>query len=332
MQKRNASFSDALDQTACHATRDDQMDNIRFLMIFFVVFGHLIETFRGNDCTDSIYRCIYTFHMPVFLFLSGYFARFKPKAAVRKILLPYIVFQCLYLAFEFFILHNKKKFNLQFTTPFWLLWYLLVLFVYTLLLPLFQTDKARVAFRNLMICIVLSLVVGFDTTIEYTLSLSRIFVFLPFFVAGHYCAVFSVRSVINQHRRLAAVCSGGIILALEALIFFLQVPAFVFYGSLPYDRVDSNILIRLLFILCAFAWCVFFLAVVSRKRLRIITGIGQRTLPVFLLHGFLKRVIQTFKWLRGDPYINLLYAGGITIVLLLILSAPPLNKGFKKLF
>ena len=131
---------------------------------------------------------------------------------------------------------------------------------------------------------------------------------------------------------MAAACAAGIIVALEILIACLQVPFYVFYGALSYPAQDSNVLIRLLFLLCASAWCVFFLCTVSGKELRVVTGIGQRTLPVYLLHGFVQRGILSLELLQGDAYLSLLCAAGITIVLLLILSAPPLHKGFKKLF
>ena len=55
-------------------------DNIKFLMIFCVVLGHcLYEFFRKHTGTavtaESVYLFIYTFHMPVFIFLTGMFSR-----------------------------------------------------------------------------------------------------------------------------------------------------------------------------------------------------------------------------------------------------------------
>ena len=52
------------------AERDYQFDNIRLLLIFFVVFGHLLESFAIGSL---LYRFIYSFHMPVFIFINGYF-------------------------------------------------------------------------------------------------------------------------------------------------------------------------------------------------------------------------------------------------------------------
>ena len=49
--------------------RDLKLDAIKFIMIFLVVLGHL----GYNDYGLGINRVIYSFHMPVFIFLSGYF-------------------------------------------------------------------------------------------------------------------------------------------------------------------------------------------------------------------------------------------------------------------
>ena len=112
--------------------RDHQFDNIRLILIFFVIFGHLIEYFAAGGI---LYRWIYSFHMPVFIFVSGYFAKFDPKKIVCNILVPYVLLQILYTAFDR-LLYGNAPFRLQFTTPYWLLWYLLSLFCYYLLLPL----------------------------------------------------------------------------------------------------------------------------------------------------------------------------------------------------
>ena len=50
--------------------RNYRMDNIRCILIFLVVFGHMLTWIPK---ADTPYRIIYLFHMPAFLFLTGYF-------------------------------------------------------------------------------------------------------------------------------------------------------------------------------------------------------------------------------------------------------------------
>lgn len=54
--------------------RNTFADSIKFFLMFLVVYGHLMqEHIEGNSVNATIYCFIYTFHMPLFLLLSGYF-------------------------------------------------------------------------------------------------------------------------------------------------------------------------------------------------------------------------------------------------------------------
>ena len=66
-------------------------DNAKFVLMFLVIAGHLLECFSGRF-VSSIYRTIYLFHMPAFIFLSGYFSSFHPKKILCRLILPYAVF------------------------------------------------------------------------------------------------------------------------------------------------------------------------------------------------------------------------------------------------
>lgn len=51
-------------------------DNARVILIFLVVFGHLISKYvKDEPFLANIYLFIYTFHMPAFILISGYFAK-----------------------------------------------------------------------------------------------------------------------------------------------------------------------------------------------------------------------------------------------------------------
>ena len=58
--------------------RNNRMDNIKFFLIFCVVFGHMLELVD----TGVWYKIIYSFHMPAFIFVSGYFAQFNRKKII----------------------------------------------------------------------------------------------------------------------------------------------------------------------------------------------------------------------------------------------------------
>ena len=83
--------------------RHGQIDVLKGAGILLVVFGHLIEKPSAQSVLLQIlYTDIYSFHMPLFVFLSGIFARDTLEARdYRKIawtlFFPLLVFQLVYL-------------------------------------------------------------------------------------------------------------------------------------------------------------------------------------------------------------------------------------------
>lgn len=56
--------------------------NMKLLLIFMVVYGHLLEGIMDNaKPLIQIYRIIYSVHMPLFLFLSGLFLKNRAGCA-----------------------------------------------------------------------------------------------------------------------------------------------------------------------------------------------------------------------------------------------------------
>lgn len=55
--------------------RNTSFDALKFFAIFLVVWGHSIQYLNAIDCIEEpVYRIIYSFHMPLFMMISGYFA------------------------------------------------------------------------------------------------------------------------------------------------------------------------------------------------------------------------------------------------------------------
>ena len=57
--------------------RDNKFDFIKGILIILVVIGHAIQVLYGIDNKEvwynPIFNIVYTFHMPLFIFISGYF-------------------------------------------------------------------------------------------------------------------------------------------------------------------------------------------------------------------------------------------------------------------
>src|SRR4051812_1403099 len=104
--------------------RDAYYDNAKFFLIFFVVFGHFIQSYiHENQLIYTLYTTIYTFHMPALILISGFFAKgFHKKGYLKKLakklIIPYLVFQGIYSLYYFFI-YEQKVIELDPLEPQW---------------------------------------------------------------------------------------------------------------------------------------------------------------------------------------------------------------------
>lgn len=297
-------------------TRDYSVDNVRFILIFSVVFAHLLGVCAPFKGSWLIYKFIYTFHMPAFIFLFGYNAKYSPKKIVYRWCLPYAIFQCAYISFAKFILNANT--NFQFTTPYWLLWYMLACIYYQLLLPLFDTDDKGKQIITILCAFVISLLIGYEKSVGYYMSLSRFFVFLPWFLLGYYCKKNNLleRLSIQPKRRFLVLLASVAIISI-LFPFVGAIPNGLLYGSYTYSSCEGTLWMRGIVLIISFS-TILFLCVGMRpylsRKLILITNIGQNSWPVFLLHGFvIKAVPVYFPYLVSSPWRVILLSCAIVI-------------------
>lgn len=126
--------------------RNAFFDNAKVILIFLVVFGHMIQPFVGDSkSTEAIYIWIYTFHMPAFILLAGFFAKGSGNKKyiwnlMKKLIIPYLIFQTLYTIYYFLI--GKADWQTGVFYPQWSLWFLFSLFSWHILLVLFKKIPA----------------------------------------------------------------------------------------------------------------------------------------------------------------------------------------------
>lgn len=317
-----------------NTVRNYGFDNLKFFLMLFVLLGHLLS-FSKAPGADIIFRLLYLSHMPLFLFISGFFAKFVPKRTILPLLSIYVVFQFLYIFFERIALNTRSDF--QFTQPYWILWYVLALVFYHVLLPLYdvKTTSGRVA--AVLVSLVLAVIVGFQDTVGYYLSLSRFFVFQPFFLMGYYFRreLPHIQQTLNAKPKVflffsIAVIAGAVLSLL--CIWDSGISKEMFYGAYGYSALTYGPGIRIKLLLSAIAW-VFLFALILRSylsfRIPVISGIGSRTLPVFLLHGFVLKLLE-----KSHPAFVDNWFGVIVVALgcLLLFGNPIANAVVRALF
>ena len=280
--------------------RDYSFDNLRFILIFCVIFAHMMEVCELFYGINFIYKAIYSFHIPLLLFLFGYFVKYNPKNIIFRWIIPYIVFQTVYVVFAKVIL--QVEFEFQYTTPYWLLWYLVACIAYQCLLPLYSVFRGKSRLLILALSFLAALLVGFDESVGFYMSLSRIIVFQPWFLLGVYSRESNIIDKVweNSSKKMmwiVAIFSGIGVVVSAFFIHMKQLPSPLLYGTHSYSRCGQTVWMRGAVIVICFIWLVFLCTAVKlilNKKLPVITYIGQNTLPIFLLHGFIVQAIPVY--------------------------------------
>ncbi|MBW4847933.1 MAG: acyltransferase family protein [Lachnospiraceae bacterium] len=281
-----------------------QIDNIKCILIFLVVFGHLCEqmTFRSSK---FLYLLIYSFHMPAFAFISGFCCKKTTgEILIAKYLYPYIVFQTCYIAFAKYILH--ETINLQYTTPYWILWYLLAIFFWNTIISIFS-DSERILILILISSYIIALLVGYDDTVSYYLSLSRIVVMLPFFVSGYYLKKKNYQIFKSDDRKINVLprfLTIFCVVLVCGILYLAQnkMQASWAYHSIPYHTIEYSVWNRAFFLITSGVFITFLCMFIPNKNLGIITNIGQNTIGIFLIHGFIIRYLTYKNILQTLPF------------------------------
>lgn len=310
--------------------RNHLLDNVKGVLIFLVVFGHSMEVFKRDFfVAQTLYTFIYMFHMPVFVFISGYFSKNTVKAkrtAFRSFFIPYVVFNVLWTGMLALFL-GKGAFSL--ITPGWALWYLLSMFFWRS----FLGDFVRIKYI-MPISIAVGLLAGVMGEFDAVLSLSRTIVFFPFFLAGYYCT----EERLFWAKKFSKIPSV-IIIALSAFLAFWVnfknlVPVEFLYGNQSFRHFVSHlwvgILYRAVFYCIGFAF-VFVLVNLGSSHQRFFSKIGRNTLSIYILHtyllGALFGLMYFIPWVWGKLAVS--FAASVMIVW--ILSRDHVNRWFTKL-
>ena len=272
--------------------RVEELDRYKGFLIFLVVLGHFLLPVKdsGMALFSRSFYGIYSFHMPAFIFLSGYFFQQSFVKRGRKAsslfsnllyyLFCYLGLKTLLHPFDLFCYGGQGFFPdylHESSTP----WYLLGLFFWQLAcLPLcfFKRNKVYIGKEGnpevreekyyLFLLIFLSLFAGYlDQNRRFVdfLALDRVFGFAPFFYFG---MLLSQSSFSWKKRRDGLALFGGASLVLFLLFFpGLKNYTRIFYG-VWYRRVSKEeilpffqsfpILLRLFYIPFAMGISYFF--------------------------------------------------------------------------
>jgi fucose 4-O-acetylase-like acetyltransferase len=298
--------------------RERHIDALKGAGILLVVFGHLIEQPSAHSVLlQALYIGVYSFHMPLFVFLSGIFARETLKGRdYQKIawtlFFPLVVFQVIYLG----VGQLTDWYSYSPFTPYWLLWFIASLIGWRLLLPLFASPA------GLAVSVLAAIFVGFDDGVGYALSAARTIYFLPFFVLGHLYGRQLV--ALARRHRLAFSCLFGLSMLIVTVWWLNGLDGSALTGSHDYDSAPPFLaypgLGRLLVLSLSMTGMLGFFALVP-TRSAILAWFGERSLSTYLLHGLIVMVLVSAGMADSIPQWLLLPALAVATMLVAAFTA-----------
>lgn len=271
--------------------RDFRLDNVKGLLITLVVIGHMADFYVNTSVNMKfIYFFIYIFHMPLFIFLSGYFIkstvngdRFKVEKVISYFML-YLLFEViLYLLFKYGFSVKGMKFNTfnESNVP----WYLLAMSIWIILIYVLKQVKPVFL---VLISVLSGIFIGYDSFVGDYLALSRVIVFFPFFILGYYMDQNKFATFLSSQKlRVFSM----MVLIISFLVVYFNIENIYQYRGFLTGRNSYEVLkqpiyggfYRMLFYILAVLLSTACLSIAPKSK-TILTVIGQRTLQIYILH------------------------------------------------
>ncbi|MBE1565717.1 acyltransferase family protein [Nonomuraea africana] len=312
--------------------REPYLDNVKFLLIALVVVGHSLVPTLNADSSKALYIFIYTFHMPLFVIVSGYLSRnfwnsnAKTNKLVDTFVVPYVIVEVGYAALRFSL---GQKWSLTIIDPAWLNWYLLALLFWRLSTPVWKRMK-----QPIPVAIAIYLFAGFSQ-ISGDFSMDRFFGLLPFFVIG---LVMQPEHFEMLNRTWVKILAGVTLAGAAGVAVYLGLGKWSlkpFYFKHSFQDMDLSwymgLGLKMALLIASLAMCFAFLALVPRGETWY-TDLGTRTLYAYLLHGIPVLIAKEqgwldLPWLHGP--LGVLAISASCFALAIVLCLPETRTVFK---
>lgn len=263
--------------------RSAYWDNIKGVLIALVVFAHCLYGLQNNYWNDVIVDAIYYFHMPAFVFVSGFFSKSENSRSLRsclKLVSAYVFLEGGFALWDV-VLGNTP--NL--ITPYYSAWYLIALVVWRMLIPHIVKFKWALAVSTIV-----AVIAGYwpDFGGQPVFAIQKVVAFFPYFIAGYLLSREKAASIASKPVRVRVPLGIGCL-------------ALVAVGELASHRLlritDSDLLpasyesfslveplSRIAIMVVAALFIVAMLHLSVDRSVPLLTRMGKNSLAIYVLH------------------------------------------------
>lgn len=278
--------------------RDIKMDSIKGLLIILVVLGHCLENTSNEGMMRVIYNGIYSFHMPLFVFISGYFTNIhKDKKqmllSIINLILIYIIFQSIKSIPD--IIEDRFSFTNFIIYPQWTMWYLLSIIYWRTASLFIKLCSIRINYRLVVLTFLISILCGYipygnEFSIQRTLF---------------YCFPFTLGLYIREKQKISLIYNIkpyiillALILSIAAILLFNERNMYwLLYGNCHYLSQPITLelcpIVRIAQIILSTLVCIVFVKFCPSKSF--LANIGKSTMFIYIYHS---SVINMLKYIN----------------------------------
>ena len=320
--------------------RQAKWDNVKAFLMFCVVVGHVGNFFyEVSGVTAAVRFWIYLFHMPAFVFVTGMFSR---RTILQRRYSKIFSYLLLYLFMEVLDLLAKMqikgigKVRVDFLHENGAPWFALAMVWFLLACMVLRNGNAKAI---LPVSVALGMAAGYFEKSDDLLALRRTIVYFPFFYVG-FRTNYRRMTAFLDHRWIKIISQlvflGSIVIL---VLFYPQIAQWreLFMGRFSYYEIRSGLswqtgfLWRIGAYLISTVLMIAVMAVIPDIK-TVMTGFGQRTLPVYALHYPLLRVLcaitPVYQYIAGSrTFLKCLCLAAV----LMLTSLPVFEKAVRRL-
>jgi fucose 4-O-acetylase-like acetyltransferase len=312
--------------------------------IWLVVFGHI-------KIPENFTNVVYSFHMPLFFFISGYLEKNRTlketvKNGLKTTVIPYVILYGLFylwwfpvslmrhpelfgeISFESAIIKPflgmvfgvgyNTNFSIMIDVP---LWFLIGLFfvkiLHCLLRMIFKQNNILILLSNFVVIGIVYLIKKLE--LDLLFSLDSAFLALPYFIIGN---VMMRQKMIRQYKidtiKKFILVLGTAIICFVILILIVPLNGRIDINGCNYGK---NILLSYFIGIIGIISTIIF-SQIYQKRIKLIEIISTGTIIIMAFHGIVASIMLRVIGLRGEEIINPFIAGFASIISVIIFIVP----------